>query len=75
MLIFCLRLTKKSEHRMPNEKKKIKVKAIKKMIEDFCEANLHEMYQKYVLHLCDVVSRKRKLNIARGKNEIFCDFP
>lgn len=56
---------------MPTEDKKLKIKAIKEMIEAFCEPNLHRMYKKYILHLCDVVSRKRNLNIARGRNEIW----
>jgi hypothetical protein len=51
--------------------KKLKIEAIKKMIEEFCESNLHKMYKEYMLHLCDVVSRERSLTITRGKNEIW----
>jgi hypothetical protein len=51
--------------------KKLKIEAIKKMIEQFCESNLHKIYKEYMLHLCDVVSRERSLTITRGKNEIW----
>lgn len=44
---------------------------IKTMVSQFCEAHLNEEYQSYSLKLFETLSRKRKIDIKRGKAEIW----
>jgi len=56
---------------MSTENNKQKIENIKKLIENFCDANLHKMYKAYILNLCHATSRNKSLNMSRGKNEIW----
>jgi len=56
---------------MSTETSKQKIEAIKKLIEDFCDTNLHKMYKAYVLNLWHAASRNKILNMSKGKNEIW----
>jgi hypothetical protein len=44
---------------------------IKELMLDFCEKRLNNEYAGYANNLCDKLVRKRKLDITRGKNEIW----
>ncbi|KPA15066.1 hypothetical protein MHK_004735 [Candidatus Magnetomorum sp. HK-1] len=56
---------------MSAENNKQKIKAIKKLIADYCDANLHKMYKAYILNLWLAASRNKSLNMSKGKNEIW----
>jgi len=49
--------------------KKQKIEAIKKLIENFCDANLNKNIKTYLMNLCDAASRNKSLDINRGKSE------
>jgi hypothetical protein len=46
-----------------------KIEAIKKLIENFCDANLNQIYKAFIMNLFDAVSRNKSFKISRGKNE------
>jgi len=48
---------------------KQKIETIKKLIENFCDANLNKIYKTYIMNLCDAASRNKSLDIRRGNNE------
>ena len=48
-----------------------KLTTIKSMIEGFCQAYLTPQYEGYVLKLLDTLSRKRRIDITRGREEIW----
>jgi len=50
---------------------KPKVEAIQKLIEDYCDANLDNMYKEIVLNLCEAASQNKDLKMSLGKNEIW----
>jgi hypothetical protein len=56
---------------MSTENNKQKIETIKKLIENFCDANLNKIYKAYIMNLCDAAGRNKSLNISRGKNEIW----
>ncbi len=51
--------------------KKERVIEIQTMLNSFCEKYLNEELEGYAIRLCDELSRKRKINIIRGKKEIW----
>ena len=51
--------------------KKERVIEIQTMLNSFCEKYLNEELEGYAIRLCDEFSRKRKINIIRGKKEIW----
>lgn len=57
-----------------NEKianKKQRLKEIKDLVLAFCEEHLDDELYGYALELCDILGRKRRISIARGKKEIW----
>ena len=48
-----------------------RVDQIKEMIHSFCEEHLTQELEGYVAKLCERLGRKRIINIARGKKEIW----
>jgi hypothetical protein len=56
---------------MSKEEKIKKLDKIKSMIEDFCCNHLTDEYEQYALKLFDTLSRKRRIDITRGKEEIW----
>ncbi len=44
---------------------------ISKLIRSFCKEHLNDELEGYALKLCDTLGRKRKINISRGKKEIW----
>lgn len=52
-------------------KKEERVEAIKSMIEGFGRSRLDPIYTGFVLKLCDRIARMRKLDIQRGRTEIW----
>lgn len=44
---------------------------INKLIRSFCKEHLNDELEGYALKLCDTLGRKRKINISRGKKEIW----
>ena len=63
-------LTKKTS--MSNKDNKIKkMNKIKAMIEGFCRNHLNNEYKGYAIKLFDTLSRKRRIDISRGKEEIW----
>ena len=52
-------------------KKEERVEAIKSMIEGFGRSTLDPIYTGFALRLCDRISRMRKLDIQRGRVEIW----
>ena len=51
--------------------KKQRLDEIKELVLAFCTGHLNEELTGYVLKLCDVLGRKRKISITRGKKEIW----
>ena len=60
-----------SKHSSSGGDKKERVIEIKTMLNSFCETYLNEELEGYTIRLCDELSRKRKINILRGKKEIW----
>ena len=57
---------------MSDKENKInKLNKIKSMIEGFCRNHLNNEYEGYAIKLFDMLSRKRKIDISRGKEEIW----
>jgi hypothetical protein len=56
---------------MSKEEKIKKLDKIKSMIEDFCRNHLNDEYEGYAIKLFDFLSRKRRIDITRGKEEIW----
>ncbi|KHE91113.1 MAG: DUF6398 domain-containing protein [Candidatus Scalindua rubra] len=44
---------------------------IKELIRSFCEKHLNDELMGYALKLCDALGRKKKINLSRGKKEIW----
>ena len=53
------------------DEKKKRVDEIKAMVHSFCENHLNEELEGYALKLCDAIGRKRKINILRGRKEVW----
>jgi hypothetical protein len=60
-----------SKHSSSGGDKKERVIEIKTMLNSFCETYLNEALEGYTIRLCNELSRKRKINILRGKKEIW----
>ena len=56
---------------MEKAKKDERLKKIKELVVSFCVEYLNEELQSYVLRLCDMLNRKRKISITSGKKEIW----
>ena len=56
---------------MTETEKKQRLDEIKELVLAFCNKHLNEELTGYVLKLCDVLGRKRKISITRGKKEIW----
>ncbi len=56
---------------MTKTEKTEKLYEIKELVMDFCEEHLNEELTGYALKLCDVLGRKRKISITRGRMEIW----
>jgi len=63
-----------SKHSNSGSDKKERVIEIKTMLNGFCEAHLNEELEGYAIKLCDELSRKRKIDILRGKKEIWAAY-
>lgn len=61
-------MSKKSLYQ--NEKNE-SLNEIKRLLESFFERYLNEEYRGYALKLCDTLGRRRKIDISRGKREIW----
>ncbi len=48
-----------------------KLGKIRSMIEGFCQTHLTPEYERYALKLLDTLSRKRRIDITKGKEEIW----
>ncbi len=48
-----------------------KLSRIESLIRAFCKEHLNDEYEEYCMKLFDTLSRKRKINIRRGKEEIW----
>jgi len=55
---------------MSTKNNKQRVKKIKKLIEDFCDANLDNVYKTFILNLLDTACREKFINNHGGKNEV-----
>ena len=55
--------------RIPNKKQRLE--EIKELVMAFCEEHLDEELYGYALELCEMLGRKRKISITRGKKEIW----
>lgn len=53
------------------EQKANKAGAISEMIHSFCRKYLNEELEGYCMKLCDTLARKRKIDISRGRTEIW----
>ena len=51
--------------------KKQRLEQIKDLILAFCEEHLDDELYGYALELCDILGRKRRISITRGKKEIW----
>jgi len=51
--------------------KKQRLDEIRELVLAFCDEHLNEELAGYVLKLCDMLGRKRKISITRGKKEIW----
>jgi hypothetical protein len=51
--------------------KKQRLEEIKDLVLAFCEEHLDDELYGYALELCDMLERKRKISITRGKKEIW----
>lgn len=51
--------------------KKERVLEIKTILGNFCETYLSEELEGYAIRLCDELGRKKRINIVRGKKEIW----
>lgn len=51
--------------------KAVRLNEIKDLAFAFCEEHLNDEMAGYALNLCDMVGRKRKISITRGKKEIW----
>ena len=56
---------------MTDDVKKQRIAELKKLIDAFCDRHLKEAYRGYVHTLCDRLGRKRKIDITKGKPEIW----
>jgi len=56
---------------MKENEKKQRLDEIKELVSAFCGKHLNEELTGFVLKLCDVLGRKRKISITRGKKEIW----
>ncbi|MFH1005936.1 MAG: DUF6398 domain-containing protein [Candidatus Latescibacterota bacterium] len=54
-----------------SDEKKERLQEIKSIVHSFCEERLDEELEGYALKLCDAIGRKRKINILRGKKEVW----
>ena len=48
-----------------------RISEIKEMVHNFCDQYLNEELESYAQNLVENLGRKRKLNILRGKKEIW----
>ncbi len=53
------------------DEKKERLIEIKELLHSFCERYLDEELEGYAVKLCDELGRKRKIDISRGKKEIW----
>lgn len=60
-----------SKHSNSGGDKKERAVEIRTMIKSFCKTYLNEELEGYAIRLCDELGRKRKINILRGKKEIW----
>ncbi len=51
--------------------KTIRLNELKELINNFCEKHLNEEFKGYAQKLCETLGRKRKIDIIRGKKEIW----
>jgi hypothetical protein len=56
---------------MAKAEKDERLKEIKELVLAFCEEHLNEELAGYALKLCDMLDRKRKISITRGRKEIW----
>jgi hypothetical protein len=56
---------------MTENEKKQRLDEIKELVLAFCEEHLNEEVAGYALKLCDMLDRKRKISITRGRKEIW----
>lgn len=56
---------------MAKAEKDERLKEIKELVLVFCEEHLKEELAGYALKLCDMLDRKRKISITRGRKEIW----
>lgn len=56
---------------MTDDVKKQRIAELKKQIDAFCQQHLNEDYRGYANTLCDRLGRKRKIDITKGKPEIW----
>ena len=56
---------------MTNVEKTERLNEIKELVLGFCEEYLDQELYGYALELCEMLGRKRKISITRGKKEIW----
>jgi hypothetical protein len=56
---------------MTENEKKQRLDEIKELVLAFCEEHLNEELAGYALKLCDMLDRKRKISVTRGRKEIW----
>ena len=44
---------------------------IKELLSSFCEKHLNDELTGYAFNLCDALGRKKKINLLRGRKEIW----
>jgi hypothetical protein len=62
---------KVEETTMTKTEKKQRLAEIKELVLGFCDKHLNEELAGYTLKLCEMLDRKRKISITRGKIEIW----
>lgn len=51
--------------------KKERLDEIKQLVRSFCDEYLNDEYESYALKLCDTLGRKRKIDMTKGRREIW----